>query len=207
MTRFALRRAAALVAAAGLCAACRGADYWTARLKSEALYRRAEEVRAGPSCSRMVPAEFGASVPVPIRDSQARFAVLYYPLFVSPGGSEAMAPAFEARFALDAPAGDVCRPLPGGGGRSMGKLVSAGLSMKAYYKADATLFESLDKTAALYFAGRPATAADKPFLGDFVDAFMTLAEPGLLPEYYRANPDFWEWLRREAGRSIPKPAA
>jgi hypothetical protein len=34
-----------------------------------------------------------------------------------------------------------------------------------------------------------------------------MAEPALLPDYYRLNPEFWEWVRAAAGRSIPKAAA
>ena len=205
MTRSPLRRAAAFAAAAALCAACKGADYWEGQLQADPLYRRAEQVRLSPSCSKLIPMEFGRTFPVPVEGKQ--FEVQYYPLFVSPGKSEAMSPAFSGRFARDASAADVCAPLAAAAPRSVGSPVPAGLSMKAYYKADATLFASLDKTAALYFAGGSPAAADKAVLGAFTDAFTTLAEPGLLADYYRLNPDFWEWLRREAGRSIPKPAA
>ena len=204
MTRSSLRRTAALAAAAGLCAACKGADYWSGRLRSDPLYQRAEKVRSSPSCSKIVPMEFGRTFPVPVAGKQ--FMVLFYPLFVSPGKSEAMTPAFSARFARDASGADACAPLIAPHARSLGSAVPAGLSMKAYYKADASLFASLDKTAALYFAGGSPAPADKAALGEFVDAFTTIAEPGLLPDYYAVNPDFWEWLRQEAGRSIPRPA-
>jgi len=205
MTRSSLRRAAALAALAALCAACKGAEYWESRLQADPLYLRAEKVRSSPSCSKLIPLEFGRTFPVPVGSKQ--FEVLYYPQFVSPGKSEAMSPAFKALFARDASAPDVCTPLAAAAPRSVGAPVPAGLSMKAYYKADAALFASLDKTAALYFAGGAPAAADKAVLGDFVDSFSTLAEPGLLADYYRQNPAFWEWLRAATGRSIPKPAA
>jgi hypothetical protein len=207
MTRSALQRSAAF-AAAVLCAACKGADYFTARLQADPLYQRADQVRSSPSCSKMIPMEFGRTFPVPDRGPAKQFEVLYYPLLTKPGKSEALSPLFQARFARDNAAADACAPLAGATPpHSVGAPVPAGLSMKAYYKADAALFASLDKTAALYFAGGSPAAADKAVLGDYVDAFTTLAEPGLLPDYYRQNPDFWEWLRREAGRSIPKPTA
>ena len=206
MIRSSLRCSAALAAAVFFFAACKGADYWVARLQADPLYLRAEQVRASPSCSKLVPMEFGHTFPVPVRGAK-RFEILFYPLFASPGRSEAMTPAVEAYFARDTPAADACTPLPAAASRSIGAPVPAGLSMKAYYKADATLFASLDKTAALYFAGGSPFDADKAALDDSVGAFTTLAEPGLLYDYYRMNPDFWEWLRRESGRSIPKPAA
>jgi hypothetical protein len=201
------RRAAALAVFAGLCAACKGTDYWTSRLQSDQLYQRADQVRAGASCSKLIPMEFGRSFPVPVPGTTKRFRLLFYPLFISPGKSEAMTPAFEADFTSDAPDADECRAFGGPSAHSIGRAVPAGLSMKAYYKAAATLYGSLDKTASLYLAGGSPAAADKAVLGGFVDAFAALAEPGLLTDYYRINPDFWEWLRRETGRSIPKPAA
>jgi hypothetical protein len=204
MTSSGLRRAAVLAAVAALAAACKGADYWSDRLQAEPLYRRAEQVRSSPSCAKLVPLEFGRTFPVPVAGK--RFEVLYYPLFVSPGKSEAMTPAFAARFARDSSAPDVCTPLAAAPARSLGRAVPAGLSMKAYYKADARLFASSDKTAALYFSGAPASAADKAVLGEFVDAFTTIAEPGMRDYYYLINPDFWEWLRREAGKSLAAPA-
>jgi hypothetical protein len=207
MSRPRFARFAALAAAAVFAAACKGTDYWTARLKSDPLYRRSEKVRDSASCSALIPMEFGRSFPVPVRDGRPRFEVLFYPLIVSPGKSEAMTPVFEAHFARDTAEADVCASRPAAAPRSLGAPVPAGLSMKAYYGADAALYASLDKTAELYFAGGAKTPADKAILGDFVGAFTTLAEPGLLPDYYRVNPDFWEWLRRETGRSIPKPAA
>ena len=202
-----LRRAAAFAAAAVSLTACRGADYWASKLQADPLYQRSEQVRASASCSKLVPMEFGRTFPVPVKAGQAQFEVLFYPLFVSPGKSEAMSPSFQGRFARGTDAADACAPLPSGVPRSVGAPVPAGLSMKAYYKADAALFASLGRSADLYFAGGSSAAADKAVLVEFVDAFTTLAEPGLQADYYRVNPDFWEWLRREAGRSIPKPAA
>jgi hypothetical protein len=195
----------ALTLAAGLMTACKGTDYWLDQVRADPLYQRAEKVVISPSCSGLVPMEFGRSFPVPVRDAQKQFEILFYPLSVAPGKSEVFSPVFEAHFARDTAAADVCLRLPKAEARSLGAAVPAGLSNKAYYRAEATLFASLDRTAAVYFAGGASAPADKAALGEFIDAFLTLAEPGLRPDYYRINPDFWEWLRRETGRSIPKP--
>lgn len=196
-----------LALSAAFAAACKGSDYWADRLGREPLYRRAEKVVESPSCSAMIPMEFGRSLPVPVRDAPRRFEVLYYPLTVAPGRSEARSPVFAARFSGETPAADVCRRLTNPGHDSLGPAVPPGLSNKEYYRAEAKLFSELDRVSALYLAGGTPAPADKAALAEYADAFLTLAEPGLLPDYYRANPDFWEWLRREAGRSIPKPAA
>ena len=42
-------------------------------------------------------------------------------------------------------------------------------------------------------------------LAAYVEAIRTLVVPAMLPYYYRQNPGFWEWLRKEGGQSIPKP--
>jgi len=58
---------------------------------------------------------------------------------------------------------------------------------------------------ALYQSKRPPTAADKRLAEKYFKSFETLSEPAFESYYYRANPDFWEWLRGLIGRSIPKP--
>lgn len=198
-----LRRAVLPFAAAALAAACGGADAWVDKLQADPLYRRAEQLRLNAPCSALVPMEFGQTFPVPARGGK-RYSVLYYPVSAQPGKSEAMSPVYSGDFARGAGEPDRCAKLGADKPHSVGAPVPAGLSQKAYYKAAVALYASLDKAAALYGTGGTVADADKKTLADFADAFSTLAEPGLLPDYYRQNPDFWEWLRREAGRSIPK---
>ena len=59
---------------------------------------------------------------------------------------------------------------------------------------------------ALYQSKRTPTAADKRLAEKYLKSFEALSEPALESYYYRANPDFWEWLRGLIGRSIPKPS-
>jgi hypothetical protein len=149
--------------------------------------------------------EFGRTFPVPVKDGGGRFQVFFYPLSVAPGKTVAMSPLYSASFSRDAADAGSCAKIEGAVARPIGAPVPAGLSMDAYYQAEAKLFSALGPTAALYFAGSEPAASEKGAPADFADSFNALAEPGLLPDYYRASPDFWEWLRRQAGRSIPKP--
>ena len=199
-----VRRLAALLLAGGLLAACKDSGDEADRLQADPLYQRVEKVRESASCAVLVPMEFGRSLPVPAREGG--FKLLFYPLVTAPGKAEVLSPAFEAAFAR--PGGeDLCARIGSGKPRSLGQAVPAGLSQKDYYRAEMRLFSALGRTAELYLKGGALAAADKQAPADFLDAFQTLAEPGLLPDYYRLSPDFWEWLRRETGRSIAKPSA
>ena len=197
---------AALASIAMLMAACKGSDYWLDKLQADPLYRRAEEVRQSESCAKLVAMEFGQTFPVPLSDGAQRFKVLFYPLVLSPGKTEALTPVVEGSFERGASGQDRCASVGAGAPQLAGAPVPAGLSMTAYYRAEVRLFSSLDRVAAAYFKGGTPTAPGKLAAADFAEAFLTLAEPGLLPYYYRLNPDFWEWLRRQAGRSIAKPS-
>ncbi|MFI5345336.1 MAG: hypothetical protein ACHQ51_03070 [Elusimicrobiota bacterium] len=190
-----------LILAAGLLAACKGSSYWSDQVQADPLYQRAGQVRTGAACAKLVPMNFGQTVPVPVRDG---FKVLFYPTVTSPGKSEVLPPMFEGVFSRDPDVAERCAKLSAGEGVSRGPAVRDGISQSAYYREEAKLFAALDKTAALYAKAAPLAAEDKKSLTDFLDAFEVIGEPGLTADYYRASPDFWEWLRKEAGRSIPK---
>ena len=76
--------------------------------------------------------------------------------------------------------------------------------MRQLNRAEVRLYESLEPAAALYLKGAPVDPAQRRILADYAEAVQTLVASPMLPYYYRQNPDFWEWLRREGGRSIPK---
>ncbi|MDE2143492.1 MAG: hypothetical protein KGJ84_13885 [Elusimicrobia bacterium] len=186
---------------AGLLAACKGASYWSDQVQADPLYQRSGKVRTGAACGKLVPMEFGQTVPIPVRDG---FKVLFYPTNTSPGRSEVQEPMFEGFFARDGAAPDRCAKVAGAGSASRGPAVRPGVSQSEYYREEAQLYAALDKTAEMYVKGDPLSPESKKSLTDFLDAFAVIGEPGLTAEYYRASPDFWEWLRKEAGRSIPK---
>ncbi len=197
------RALAALAFAAATCACGRPHEDWVGRLQANDLYRRADAVRESPSCSKVLPTESGRTLPVPER--AGGYAVLFYPVSVSPDRSDVSTPRYRAVFAPAAtPAGDRCEPFNNGASRMLGPAVPPGVSNEDYYRAEARVFESLPRVSALYGAGAVAPA-DRPTLTKFFDAFTTIAEPGLAAYYYRLNPDFWEWLRTSGSHSLPKP--
>ena len=197
---------AVLLALGAALAACKGSEYWSDRLEANPLYQRAKAVRQCPTCANLVPIEFGRSFPVPVRDkSLGHFEVLFYPTSASPSKCTMAAPLFSGQFAPGAPDADRCASLGASPADSLGPCRPSGLSLAKTYQTELRLFESLDRAAALYLKGDAPGPQDRKVLADYVDSFQLLAEPGLLPYYYRQSPDFWEWLRQEAGRAIPKP--
>lgn len=199
MLRNSGRRAAALVVLA-LCA-CKGSSYWLDRVQAEPLYRRAGELRDAGSCAKLVPMEFGQTMPVPVKGDA--FKVLFYPIDRGTGKPQAMSPLYSGTFGRDPDIAPRCDAL-GGKAAPRGPAAAAGVSQTAYYRAELGVFASLDKAAELYGKAASPEGADKKALEQFASDFAKIAEPGLLADYYRVNPDFWEWLRKEAGSSIPK---
>jgi hypothetical protein len=114
-------------------------------------------------------------------------------------------PVFAGEFSLDAPAADRCVNLAPKTIEPLGACMPSGLSMTQVNRSEARLFESLEPAAALYFKGAPVGPKERKLLSDYAEAVQTLVVPALLPYYYRQNPEFWEWLRKEGGQSIPAP--
>lgn len=200
------RLLAAATLAAGL-VACKGSGYWMDRLDDNPARRRADEVRRGAACAKVIPIEHGRSLPVPVPvHGASRLAVLFYPAASEPGHSSVLSPSAKAEFSLDGPEADRCAKLDGGGARALGAGAPEGLSMAAYYRAQLAIYESLPRTAALYARGGDPGAEGRKSLQAYANGFLKAAEPGLRAEYYRLNPGFWEWLRKETGRSLPAPS-
>jgi len=194
-----------LVSVAAL-AACKGSSYWMGRLAANHLRQNARALRHCPDCVKSVPIEFGETYPVPVRDgSGGHFQVLYFPAKFTPSSCTMASPVYAGEFSLDAPAANKCSSLNPKEIEPLGSCMPPGLSMTKVNRTETQLYESLEPAAALYFKGTPVGPQDRKLLGDYVDAMATLVVPGMLPYYYRQNPDFWEWLRKEGGRSIPAP--
>ncbi|MCX5787683.1 MAG: hypothetical protein NTX64_04110 [Elusimicrobia bacterium] len=196
-----------LAAAAMFFGACRGQEYWQYRLNATLLHQRSESVRRCDDCIKSVPMEFGSTFPVPVRDGKAeRFEVLYFPANFSPSRCVMAAPLYAGRFVLDAPTADRCVSLGVKGPiESLGDCMPHGLSMTQVSRAEARLFETLERLAPLYFKGGPPQPGERKLADEYIAALQALQTPAIMPYYYRQNPDFWEWLRKDGGRSIPKP--
>jgi hypothetical protein len=199
-----MTRACALLAAVLLLAGCRRPT-----LSPGALKAAVQEAKSLPPCSSTVAGEWPASWPVPVDDQKAlRFKILFYPLAGSPGSEpELSSPAGEA--ILDAGTGKPlsCLRWPGSPKTLSSQrwpAAAESLSMKEFSTRQDALYDKTQAVAFLYNTGRGAAPADAGPAKDYLRDFKFMAEPDLLPYYYRMNPAFWEWLRRVAGDSIPK---
>jgi hypothetical protein len=201
-----MNRGLALTAAVFLLAACHKP---LRPLPPGALRTAIQDAKSLPPCSSVIANEWPYTWPVPLADAQAsRFKILFYPFTGDPGAEPSLlTPAGEA--VLDARMGKptTCQVLPG-----IPKVISHQrwpsatdeLSMKDFQSRQDELYEKTQTVASLYNSGRGVSPPDAASAKQYLEAFESLAEPDLLPYYYRMNPAFWEWLRGATGRSIPK---
>jgi hypothetical protein len=200
-----------LLAACALAAAACGSKS-AAPAPKPALADAVRAARFGPPCRRLVALEWPAGLPVPDAGATGRrFKLFFYPLAGSPGTPTRLAtPSAEAVVDADAGAAIECRALPYTPRDFAGPRWTAAASALDADVFDAKVAE-LDRlteiVAPVYAARRAPTAADADLARRYLALFETMAEPALLPDYYRLNPEFWEWVRAAAGRSIPKAAA
>ena len=173
---------------------------------SERLKQAVESLKTRAPCNRVIPLEWAYAWPLPQADGD--FLVLFYPLtgnpatgpkLYSPGGAAIIKPSGEITSCLMF--ANEPRQLPH---HRRWSFHFRGDSMEAFEKRACELFDATESVARLYSSGRPLDASGRAEAGRFWKDFQALAEPELLPDYYRADPDFWEWLRRASGGSIPK---
>ncbi len=160
-------------------------------------------IAGSEACRRIVAMEWPASWPVPMRE-RGRYAVFFYPLSMRPSGNPMVfSPAADAT--IDASIGKALScvsrkttPKELSGPRWPAAMDKT--SMKDFQSYSNDLYLETETIAALYQTG---SAAGKEQGLAFLALFQKLAEPALLAEYYRLNPDFWEWLRASSGDSLP----
>ncbi len=181
---------------------CQDSGKWMDRLDADPLHARADATRRAAGCANMA-LELGRSLPVPEHGGTS-LAVLYYPSKSEPGRSIVLTPTVKAVFALEGAAGERCAALPKSPSKELGAAAPDGLSMTAYYRDQLAVYQALPATAALYGKGGTPDAEGLKSLKSFAASFQAVAEPGLRGDYYRLNPEFWEWLRSAAGSSLPK---
>ncbi len=162
---------------------------------------------AGP-CASVVAVEWPMSRAVPLSGTRpGRYKIFFYPLSGSPGKPPRLAtPAAEAVVDVDAGAPVECRRVPGvpkDVAPPRWSPAASALSDEDFSAKSDELDRLTEDAAAAYSARRADADLARRYLADF----ELLAEPAYLGDYYRLNPDFWEWVRGAAGRSIPKPAA
>jgi hypothetical protein len=149
----------------------------------------------------VIATEWARAWPVPAEGGGA--VVLFYPMSGTPAtGVSIASPA--GRALLDAGLRTIdCRLLTENlrqlGTRRWSAQAEA-LTPSDFDRRGAELLDDTESVMRLYAVGQkdPALAAR------YAAEFKLLAEPDLMPDYYRANPAFWDWLRGVAGDSIPE---
>ncbi|MFH1726748.1 MAG: hypothetical protein ABII00_19235 [Elusimicrobiota bacterium] len=175
---------------------------------SERLKQAVQTAKTLPPCDTTIPMEWPTTWPVPTgKKGGSEFKVLFYPLTGTPAASPTVyAPMAEA--VIDAETGEPssCERWPVAG-ETLSKRRwpegIQGLSMDEFDKRAARLYDATEKAAELYAAGGTPAGAGLDLMKRYLALFESLAEPDLLPYYYRMNPDFWEWIRGVLGKSIP----
>jgi hypothetical protein len=194
--------------ALALAAAVSGCDKtskYKAELEALPLHQSVGDAIHSPACSRLIKPEHAPTLPVPaLVQGKGTYLVGFYAMMgdlnaQQVGGLE-FAAAYPPGRGLDA----MCNLLSVKKGESLGRRLAEGRSDLALLQAQAQYYRLLEMVAPAYFESRAASASEKQAAKELVSAFQQSAEPGLIPAYYKLSPDFWEYLRKEAGASIPK---
>ncbi|MDE2107529.1 MAG: hypothetical protein KGL39_60610 [Patescibacteria group bacterium] len=174
---------------------------------STRLYDAVRESYAKPPCDSIIGAESAYTNPVPL-DNPGLFRVYYY--------AESETP--QKPFYFYTPFGEAIIDLKSGNPLSCDRLLEqprkiygdsftkqADRLAKKEPNWDVQLAAQTESIGALYQSKKMPSSMDKKMAEKYFKLFEIFSEPALEPYYYRANPDFWEWLRALIGRSLPKP--
>ena len=199
-----MRETRALVVAllAAALAACGGGA-----LPPGTIHEAFDGVMRSPLCSQNVPADWNTSWPVPT-GKRGEYSVLLYDLdrtaldasgvprirIVRPGG--------QATFTLDGRV-SACDSHPVGLAPLDGERYGVDAMNMDEDEFDDATRKLLSLTEAVGKAYARHAPVDKRKLAEFWAQFSLMAEPPLSADYYKLDPSFWEWLRRENGQSLP----
>jgi len=163
-------------------------------------------VMRSPLCSQNVPADWVTSWPVPT-GKPSEYTVLLYGLDETAQDASGvprirvLEPRGSATFTLDGRV-SACdshpvdpKPLEGE------RYGPAAMDMEEDEFDDASrqLLSLTESAGEAYARHAPL---DRRRLAAFWSQFSLLAEPPLLGDYYKADPGFWEWVRKENGQSL-----
>lgn len=172
---------------------------------SRTLATTLEGAAASGPCSVM-PLEWAKSYPVPLSDGTLK--VFFYPSFEDPqAGPVTYGPGGEGIVASSLDRFTACAKTPQAPARLADQSRPKGErgGMKAYERLTAELLDDTETATRLYASKKTLGDADRAVLARYWKEFDALAEPGLRPFYYRANPAFWDWLRPLAGGGLSAP--
>jgi hypothetical protein len=166
-----------------------------------------EGLQRAPLCSQNLPMDWVSTWPVPLA-APGQYAVLFYALdrkAQDNSGLPRVRPTEPRGHAVFDTSGKVTEC-----GSNPVDLVpleseryppeAMDLEEDAFDAATAKLLQLSDAVGAAY---QRKAAVDKKTLAAYWSQFQLLGEPAMRPDYYKLNPAFWEWLRRENGASLP----
>ena len=77
------------------------------------------------------------------------------------------------------------------------------MGMSRFDREQERLFEVLAEVGDAYFSGE-AGAGTRRVAREFLERFARMSEPGLKRYYRELNPEFWDWVEKNAsGTSAP----
>jgi len=159
-------------------------------------------------CDRVIPEEWPHSLPVPTGAAQGtEFKIFFYPLGRPRSPDFVNAPLGQAVLNSDGSISS-CKRLPGrkkGLAAARWPKATDKLSVDELLADLDRLYAATEEVAVLYSAKAPIPEAAKKTLQDYRRRFLALAEPALLPYYYRLNPAFWDWLGKSGAPTLDKP--
>lgn len=174
----------------------------------------AQRARYAESCLKRVVMERSSSFAVAApKGAGVKFRLFYYGMTPMrgprPGGAlrEVYPPGVMAEFDPATGASsctDFASDVAVEAGKTLGPRMGPGaekLGLQEYKLKEAELYSALEQSSAAYFAGRKDNAALAD-TRDFLERFVLLSEPGLLPFYRELNPDFWKWAEDLTGRRL-----
>lgn len=194
-----------VLALAAVLTACDKAGKLREALQNTPLFQEVGAAARSGSCLRLVKANFGHMLPLPVIErGQGLFLVGFYPLKGDAGAETLATPEFAATFPPGRGQDAMCRFLTIRKSEDLGPRVAPGSVVIANLEAQRAYYTLVESVAPAFFEGREASVSEKLSAKELLAAFHGAAEPGLQSDYYRLSPDFWEWLRKQTGASLPK---
>lgn len=160
-------------------------------------------------CSTIIPMNWAPSIPIPAdKRSATRFAIFFYPLPDRMGDQWMGGPSGHALIDLNADQAISCaRDSTSLKKLDLRKRFSPGadrLNVQELTDKRAELDLNLEQLAWLYTSTQTLNVQGLAQLKSFGELFSLLAEPPFLPFYYRLNPDFWIWAKKNGAQLPPE---
>lgn len=172
---------------------------------SPRLKRIVETLYSKPPCAAVIPEHWSPSWPVPaVSPGGSGFKLLFYPVVREGPELRLSAPLGQAVFTGDGRVSS-CTRAPGPEARLSGPLSSkqaAGYSPEQMKERSDRLYALSEEVGMLFSAQSPPGPGQAPLLREYGGLFRELAEPPLLPHYYRLQPEFWDWLKAAGAPSL-----